>query len=330
MIKIAVTVTVKDDFFFIQEFIKYYKKLDFDEILIFDDGSSKAFLNKIHNVSSVTVIKKNESQNIFGVDWLDKIRDKYHTNFDVRKRFNTYYACNYLKKQNFDWLLSCDTDEFIGSFRDEDRFDLKEMLINVNVPQVLFLTRDIVFDSKRSLFQNTRFRFIRNYDYWFGKFYEIILSKIKSRLMNKLYKILFNLIFGKKLTNINIENKNFLIPVNPSYLGHKSLINLNFYENKNFNVHYWVYTDSHKKLTYKVLGALYHFDLIGSEIVYKKFRKRNDNVAFNGPEYRNLLEKNAKNLSYEDFNEFYENYMQSYNDVETIEIKQIKSLIEND
>ena len=286
-------------------------------------------LNKIPNDASVTVIQKNESQNIFGVDWLEKIRDQYDTNFDVRKRFNTYYACIYLKKQNFDWLLSCDTDEFIGSFKDEDSFDIKDAF-KVNVPQALFLTRDIAFNSKRSLFQNTRFRLIRNYDYWFGKFYEIFLSKIKSKLMHKLYQQFFNFIFGKKLTNINIENKNFLIPVNPSYLGHKSFINLNFYENKNFNVHYWVYADSHKKLAYKVLGALYHFDLIDSEVVYKKFRKRNDNVSFNGPEYRNFLEKNAKTLSYKDFKEFYKNYMHSYNDVDTIEIKQIMSQIEND
>ena len=58
MIKIAVTVTVKDDFFFIREFIKYYKKLGFDKIIIFDDGSSKKFLNKIPKDNCVKIIKK--------------------------------------------------------------------------------------------------------------------------------------------------------------------------------------------------------------------------------------------------------------------------------
>ena len=123
------------------------------------------------------------------------------------------------------------------------------------------------------------------------------------------------------------RNSNFIIPINPSYLGHKSLINLNYYESKNFNVHYWVDPENHRKLPYKVLGALYHFDLLSSKQVYKKFRKRTDTVAFNGPEYRNILESKAKALSFREFNAFYNNYMYTYNNVDTIEIKQIMNLL---
>lgn len=330
MIHLAVTATVKNDYLFIVEFIKYYKKLGFNKIIIFDDGSSKSFLNKIPIDDTVTLIRKNKSYNLTGVDWLEKIRNNYHNNFDVRKRFNTYYACEILKKQNFDWLLSCDTDEFIGSFKDEDKFDIKIMLKEIKTPQVLFLARDVVFDPAKSLFQNTKFRSTRSCDYWFGKFYEIFLSKINSSIIDKFYKFMFNLILGKKITNVKIGKSNFLIPINPSYLGHKSLINLNYYKNNNFNVHYWVDPKNHKKLNYRVLGALYHFDLLHSEQVYKKFRKRTDSVAFNGQEHRNFLEKKAKILSFGDFDAFYKNYMYTYNNVDTLEIKQIVSLIKNE
>ena len=98
----------------------------------------------------------------------------------------------------------------------------------------------------------------------------------------------------------------------------------------NFNIHYWVDPESHKKLSYKVLGALYHFDLLNSKQVYKKFRKRNDIGSFNGPDYRNLLESKAKELSFRDFDEFYNEYMNTNNDVEAIEIKQIMSLLKNE
>ena len=162
----------------------------------------------------------------------------------------------------------------------------------------MFLARDIVYEYKKSLFQNTKFRSLRNSDYWFGKIYEIFLSKLKSNLINKIYQRVFNFLFGNKITNINIRNSSFIIPVNPSYLGHKSLINLKYYKNNNFNVHYWVDPFNHRKLNYKVLGALYHYDLLSPELVYKKFRKRTDNVAFNGPKHRNFLENNAKSLTF--------------------------------
>ena len=105
---------------------------------------------------------------------------------------------------------------------------------------------------------------------------------------------------------------------------------MNYYDSNNFNIHYWVDPESHRKLSYKVLGALYHFDLLNSKQVYKKFRKRNDIVAFNGPNYRNLLESSAKALSFRDFNAFYNDYMFTYNDVESIEIKQIMNLLKNE
>ena len=153
MIRIAVTATVKNDYLFILDFINYYKKLGFNKIIIFDDGSSKSFLKKIPIDDSVTLIKKNKSYDLTGVDWLEKIRNNYHNNFDVRKRFNTYYACEILKKQNFDWLLSCDTDEFIGSFKDDDKFDIKNMLKTIKAPQALFLARDVVFDPSKVYFK---------------------------------------------------------------------------------------------------------------------------------------------------------------------------------
>ena len=330
MLKLAVVTTVKNDYYFIKDFINYYKKIGFNKIIIFDDGSSENFIAKIPNDSCVSVVKKYKSYELVGVDWLEKIRDQYHNSFDVRKRFNTYYACKILKKQDFDWLFSCDTDEFMGSFKDKRKFDLKENLRNINVPQVLFLARDIVFDPKKTVFENTKFRSLGTRDYWFGKFYEILLSKIKSPLIDKSYQAFFNLILRKKITNVKIGDSNFIIPINPSYLGHKSLINLNYFDNNNFNVHYWVDPENHRKLTYKVLGALYHFDLLSSKQVYKKFRKRTDTVAFNGPEYRNLLESKAKALSFRDFDAFYNNYIYTYNDVDTIEIKQIMSLLKNE
>ena len=95
MINLAVTITLKNDFCFIVEFINYYKKIGFDKIIIFDDGSSNLFLEKIPNDISVKVIKKNTSYSLVGVDWLEKIRSQYHNSFDVRKRFNTYYACEF-------------------------------------------------------------------------------------------------------------------------------------------------------------------------------------------------------------------------------------------
>ena len=330
MLKLAVATTVKNDYCFIKEFINYYKKIGFSKIIIFDDGSYKNFMDKIPKDSCVSVINKYKSYELVGIDWLEKIRNKYHNNFDVRKRFNTYYACKLLKKQGFDWLFSCDTDEFIGSFKDEGKFDLKEKLINVNVHQVLFLARDIVFDPQKKIFENTKFRLLGNRDYWFGKFYEVLLLKLRSPLIDKFYQVIFDLILRKKITSIKVKNFNFIIPINPSYLGHKSLVNLNCYESKNFNVHYWVDQENHRKLPYKVLGALYHFDLLSSKQAYKKFRKRTDTVALNGPEYRNILESQAKALSFRDFNAFYNNYMYTYNDVETIEIKQIMNLLKNE
>ena len=227
-------------------------------------------------------------------------------------------------------MFSCDTDEFIGSFKDEIVFELKENLKNINVPQVLFLARDIIFDPKVTLFENTKFRSLGIRDYWFGKIYQIILSKFKSPIIDKNFQSIFNFFFGKKITNIRIANSNFIIPINPSYLGHKSLINLNYYNSNNFNIHYWVDPESHKKLSYKVLGALYHFDLLNSKQVYMKFRKRNDIGSFNGPDYRNLLEAKAKELSFRDFDDFYNGYIKNYNDVEAIEIKQIMSLLKDE
>ena len=330
MLKLALATTVKNDFYFIKEFIHYYKKIGFDKIIIFDDGSSKFFLSKIPKDSSVSVISKDKSYELVGVKWLEKIKNQYHNSFDVRKRFNTYYACKFLKKEGFDWLFSCDTDEFIGSFKDEIAFELKKNLRNINVPQVLFLARDIVFDPKKTLFENTKFRSLGVRDDWFGKFYQILLSKIKSPLIDKSYQSIFNIISGKKITNIRIGNSNYIIPINPSYLGHKSLINLNYYDSNNFNIHYWVDQKSHRKLSYKILGALYHFDLLNAKQVYKKFRKRKDIGAFNGPDYRNLLELKAKTLSFRDFNGFYNDYMYLYNDVEAIEIKQIMNLLNNE
>ncbi len=330
MIKIGVSITVKDEYLFIKEFINYYKKIGFDKIIIFDDGSSRDFLSKIPNDKSLIIIKQNKSFDLTGVDWLENIRDQYHNNFDVRKRFNTYYACRFFKKKGYDWLFSCDVDEFIGSFEDKSKFDLKKNLKNIKVPQVLFLARDVVVNPNTKLFDNTNFRSIKQYEYWLGKFYQIVLSRLKSPLIDKIYKVIFNSIFGKKITFISIKNLNYIIPINPSYLGHKSLINLNFFDKKNFNVHYWVEPGSHRKLSYKVLGALYHFDLISSEYVYEKFKKRNDAVAFNGPAYRNIVESKAKNLSFSDFDKFYDDYINNYNKVDTIEIKQIMRTLKND
>ena len=194
----------------------------------------------------------------------------------------------------------------------------------------MFLARDVVVNPNTKLFDNTNFRSIKQYEYWLGKFHQIVLSRLKSTLIDKIYKLILNSITGKKITFISIKNINYIIPINPSYLGHKSVINLNFFDKKNFNVHYWVEPESHRKLSYKVLGALYHYDLISSEYVYEKFRKRNDAVAFNGPAYRNLVESKAKTLSFSDFDKFYSDYINNYNNVDTIEIKQIMRTLKND
>ena len=67
MIKVAVSITVKDDYLFINEFINYYKKIGFDKIMIFDDGSSRDFLSKISYDKSLIIIKKNKNhRNIKG------------------------------------------------------------------------------------------------------------------------------------------------------------------------------------------------------------------------------------------------------------------------
>ncbi|MBH19579.1 MAG: hypothetical protein CL851_04045 [Crocinitomicaceae bacterium] len=330
MLKLAVTTTVKNDYYFIEDFINYYKKIGFHKIIIFDDGSSKKFLKIISKYNFVSVIEKNTSYQLKDTDWLKEIRSQYHFSFDIRKRFNTYYACKLLYKDGFDWLLSCDTDEFIGSFRDGQSFNLKEKLKNLKVPQASFLARDVVFNTKKKLFENTKFRSLGVCDYWFGKFYQILLTKFNSNILDKSYSVIFNSIFGKKITKINIGETYFIIPVNPSYLGHKSILNLKYYRNKNFNVHYWVNSENHKKLSYKVIGALYHFDLTCAKQVFDKFRKRTDKVAFNGPNYRNFLESKAKSMSFKEFNVFYNNYIYAYNNVETIEIKQIMSLLKNE
>ena len=102
-------------------------------------------------------------------------------------------------------MFSCDTDEFIGSFRDEIDFNLKEKLKDLKVPQVLFLARDVVYNPKKKLFENTKFRSLGFYEYWFGKFYQILISKLNSDMLNKSYLIFFNAIFGKKITKITIE-----------------------------------------------------------------------------------------------------------------------------
>ena len=56
MLKLAVVTTVKNDYYFIKDFINYYKKIGFNKIIIFDDGSSENFIAKIPNDSCVSVV----------------------------------------------------------------------------------------------------------------------------------------------------------------------------------------------------------------------------------------------------------------------------------
>ena len=74
MLKLAVTTTVKNDYYFIEHFIYYYKKIGFDKIIIFDDGSSKKFLQIISKYSFVIVIEKNTSYKLNDIDWLKEIK----------------------------------------------------------------------------------------------------------------------------------------------------------------------------------------------------------------------------------------------------------------
>ena len=118
MLKLAVVTTVKNDYCFIKDFINYYKKIGFNKIIIFDDGSSENFIAKIPNDSCVSVVKKYKSYELVGVDWLEKIRDQYHNSFDVRKRFNTYYACKILKYLNPSQSVSIrfEISQFVSKF----------------------------------------------------------------------------------------------------------------------------------------------------------------------------------------------------------------------
>ena len=128
MLKLAVTTTVKNDYYFIEDFINYYKKIGFDKIIIFDDGSSKKFLQIISKYSFVSVIEKTQAISLMILIGYKKLEVSIILVLMLEKDSILIMLVRFYIKTDLIGCFSCDTDEFIGSFRDGIDFNLKEKL----------------------------------------------------------------------------------------------------------------------------------------------------------------------------------------------------------
>lgn len=111
--KVYVCALAKNEHLYINEWVNHYVKLGVDKIFIFDndDKGSKYIGDFIERKDKVRII------NARGLHW-NNIQHDFYTNF-----YNN-------EKNNFDWCLFCDIDEFLVGTNDIKKF-LSKPIFNI-------------------------------------------------------------------------------------------------------------------------------------------------------------------------------------------------------
>ena len=190
--KIGVVIRSRDEDRIICDWVKHYKYLKFDKIIIFDMNS--------HNLIEEQLRKKNL---YFGED-LIVIRKNYYVDFP-----NCLIKENYNLFNDLDWLLLCDNDEFLHI---DKNISVKDFLSNFgeNVSTILInwvtfgTSKRNNYDYSKSVFEQFYMR--ENYNSFWNKF---VKSFIRPKLfINKIDNFSSHIIKHNDYIISNVYNEN--------------------------------------------------------------------------------------------------------------------------
>jgi len=195
---IGVCLRVKNDQKFIKDWVNHYLKLEFDYIYIYDNLSSPSVVESLKDYDENRVIIKN--------DLVIKSNQK-----------GVYQDCIDNNK-HLDWLLICDSDEFLY-LKD---IKVKDFLNNYSIDTGTILINWLVFgnggkyvyDYSKSIFEQFTKR--EPYDFYYNIYVKSFIrikyiNKINSwhKIFNSDYfiKDIYHNIVDNKITNKNLDTK---------------------------------------------------------------------------------------------------------------------------
>ncbi|MBC7405700.1 MAG: glycosyltransferase family 2 protein [Cytophaga sp.] len=283
--KFAIIYTVKNESRLLPHAIKYHLAAGCSQIYVYLDGTTDNTVELIKDLDRVEVIASTKpcvEDNL--PKWIADILPFWESDMDVRKRINTYFACNKALNQGVDWITCIDPDEllFMG-FSDHVNANLIPNFLQQlpsKVDQVLMRNLEVIPTCAESdnpfltctiflnRFPKTEFvfryasaflrRVLKNsrrlawFDYWF----------YRLRFLNSLPRLMVNPINGE-----SIPASYYL-----GYWNHKAFIRTKNHQEFNFVIHKWIKYKRNPQNIYR--GHVLHYDLFDYKYMALKFKQR--------------------------------------------------------
>ena len=141
-IKVALCTMGKQENLYIQEFIEYYIKLGIDQIFIYDDNDyNKEKINNEH---------------------INKLYKKYlkiyrNIKLRIKNQIDAFTECYNNNKNQFDWFLMVDMDEFLVIVNDKLKTYLSRTIFNkcdfIKINWIIPTDNNLLYYDKRPLFE---------------------------------------------------------------------------------------------------------------------------------------------------------------------------------
>ena len=222
-IKVALCTMGKQENLYIQEFIEYYIKLGIDQIFIYDDNDyNKEKINNEH---------------------INKLYKKYlkiyrNIKLRIKNQIDAFTECYNNNKNQFDWFLMVDMDEFLVIVNDKLKTYLSRTIFNkcdfIKINWIIPTDNNLLYYDKRPLFE--RFKGPYKKSIYIKSIIRGNISNLKYYVHSPYYSPQKNITCNNIGKIINYKNINFesinKINIRKAYIIHYKYKSTEEYINK--------------------------------------------------------------------------------------------------
>lgn len=283
--KFAITYTVKNESRLLPSAIDYHSAIGCSKFYVYLDGTTDNTVELIKNLENVEIFST--SKPVIDKEtptWITEIMPWWDSDFDVRKRINTYYAAVKALLDDIEWVCCIDPDEilFFNHIKGINSNKFNDLFENIlpDIDQIFMKNLEVIASKVESdnpfrdctLFLN---RFPVTEFLW--RFSSAVVRRItrrpkivawfdyvfyRLRFFNALPRLMFN-----PITDKFIPCSYFL-----GYSNHKAFIRTNRCKDFNFVIHKWIKYKRKPKSIFT--GNVLHYDFFDYKYMSLKFNQR--------------------------------------------------------
>ena len=113
--QVAVVLTVKNEARLLRDNVLYHHAIGADKVFVYFDNTTDDGKECIKDLPFISVQDSVPAQKYIHLTYLDKFTSKAEAHHTARQCLNTFDAMQQSQKLGYDWLISIDADELIGT-----------------------------------------------------------------------------------------------------------------------------------------------------------------------------------------------------------------------